>query len=121
MQRLGGDFVNDNMDLVDSTLEGFEEFFLAGWREMTGLTDGLQFDEPGLGEDAEELFDLYFNLVSYFFIVPAVVMTFVLALYFAGYIVGVFGEVGGTLRTRYASKMLWAGTLVLFFLRMYCF
>ncbi len=46
------------------------EFFMAGADELHEVTKELLFEDPGIAKDVEDIFDLYFNLAYYAFLIP---------------------------------------------------
>ncbi len=114
LARLGEDFIEDNMETVNRALEGMTDYFAAGAAEMEVVTRMLLFEDPGVAEDAEDMFETYFDIAYYAFLVPAILMTIILAVYLVGYFLGLLSKVGSVNRKKHAASLMYSGTMLFF-------
>ncbi len=111
MHELADGFIYANEDKFTNLLDQLDAFFRDGSDTFKAVINNLVFSKNELGEDTEELTELFFKIAYYTFLVPSIVLVFVLFFYICGFVMGLCAPIGSDLRLN-GARMIYAGTIL---------
>jgi len=119
LERLGHQFVEDNIEIYDSVYQDAERYFATGANELIEIVNGLTFEDDQLAQKVKSDVDGYFDGAYYTFLVLSIFMLILLLVYVAGYAFGLSDSQVGGPRRQYGARILCGANAAFFTLSLF--
>ena len=110
IEPLGEDFVNTNRELFVEILDELDDFIVSETSELTEVIENMIFEMPNVDENVEDIFETWFNVAFYSFLIPSILLMIILVVYLIGFMVGFFARTGSPAKKK-AATTLYAGNV----------